>query len=884
MKLVHSLPLRGLFASVLVVLAAACSTQVNDSSDDALTRSRDTSNNASTESKPGETASSTAANLLPDRPQEPQQGQGGVDQQRRQTVIQESLKQAQRAMENRLWEDAARIAAEVLAIDQGNEQARQILFSAQDMLGEISPGVARRFQDRVLETTIAGERDRFRAAQEEAVGDAHRESGRYGDAIDSYERALLTLRYSIYFKPGSDLQQRLERKLKEAQEAKIRADREAVESQRAASQAELAEAERKLRIQRQAKVKRLLEQANYEFQLGNYAAAVTLIDQALQTDPSNDEALHLRELAGRARHENRVDLLRQEWKAEWSKTFDDLRTSDVPQVETIELDMERWAEVAVRQPLTFAPPASLDNPDDRAILDKLASTRIEHRFPKATVQDWAAYYQTVTEVNFVVTQPVKELPEDKTTLTDFRLPPMSVSQALEVIGNLTGVRYKVQNGVVQLVTPEHAVGPTYLKNYPVPDLVHGVQDKPGRELKLFVPGDEQEFGGGEDTESKPTVVDPTKLMDMIRQTVGTEVFDSTGSTLGEQRGVLVVRAPRELHEKIEKLLADLRHAVGVQVDVEARFLKVQDQFLEDVGVDFRGLGDQSAGGIPGRGLEQNNRSNLRFDDFGQTQTISPAAPGGIGTGTEPGLFYDDGGDGDYLARTEHLYDRSLGGGEGRLTNSGGLSLQYAYLDDVQLEVVLRAVAKQERSEEITAPRLLVYNNTRANMQVLRHISYIRDFEVEIAQAAAVANPVVDVVRDGVVLDVRPVVSADRRFITMELRPTVMTLQEPIPTFTTTLGVGQPISIQLPRVTLQRVRTTVTMPDGGTIMLGGMKLAEKQDQISGVPILKDLPGLSFLFSRKGTYVQNKKILILIRAKIIISEEYEPTVTPELARGR
>jgi Flp pilus assembly secretin CpaC len=87
----------------------------------------------------------------------------------------------------------------------------------------------------------------------------------------------------------------------------------------------------------------------------------------------------------------------------------------------------------------------------------------------------------------------------------------------------------------------------------------------------------------------------------------------------------------------------------------------------------------------------------------------------------------------------------------------------------------------------------------------------------------VANPVIGTVHDGVALDVRPVVDSDLKFITMELRPTVMTLQLPIPTFTTTLGVGQPISIQLPEVTLQKVRTTVTMPDGGTMMLGGMRL-------------------------------------------------------------
>ena len=104
--------------------------------------------------------------------------------------------------------------------------------------------------------------------------------------------------------------------------------------------------------------------------------------------------------------------------------------------------------------------------------------------------------------------------------------------------------------------------------------------------------------------------------------------------------------------------------------------------------------------------------------------------------------------------------------------------------------------------------------------------------------------------------------------------TVMSLSLPIPTFTTTLGVGQPISIQLPSVTLQRIRTTVTMPDGGTMMLGGMRIAERVSLVSGVPVLKDLPGLSFLFSRKGTSVVNRKILILISAKIILMEEKEP----------
>jgi type II secretory pathway component GspD/PulD (secretin) len=131
------------------------------------------------------------------------------------------------------------------------------------------------------------------------------------------------------------------------------------------------------------------------------------------------------------------------------------------------------------------------------------------------------------------------------------------------------------------------------------------------------------------------------------------------------------------------------------------------------------------------------------------------------------------------------------------------------------------------------------------------------------------------VQDGVVLDVRPVVSADRRFVLMELRPTVATLQRPIREQTTTLGSQNSVAIQLPEVDIQRVRTTVPMPDGGTVMLGGLKVSEKQNMESGVPLLNKIPIVRFLFERKGTYISNRKLLILIKANIVIPQESEPT---------
>ena len=62
----------------------------------------------------------------------------------------------------------------------------------------------------------------------------------------------------------------------------------------------------------------------------------------------------------------------------------------------------------------------------------------------------------------------------------------------------------------------------------------------------------------------------------------------------------------------------------------------------------------------------------------------------------------------------------------------------------------------------------------ANVFVASQIAYVRDFDIEIAQDAAIADPVVGTFQDGIALDVRPTISADRKYITLEMRPTVGT--------------------------------------------------------------------------------------------------------------
>ncbi len=841
----------------MVVLGACSGTPADQSNPDMISQNGD---GGTTE---------VPATPLPGQNQNPD-----IQDQERSALVANAKKKAEHALEIGNWALALDHADYALGLAPNDKEARDLYDRARRLLGEHPDSVERRTLDIATQLRVEQEQDRARAINELTLGDASSLENRYDAAIEHYSRAQTILHYSPYNSPGSDLNRRTNEKLAQARQAQQEWQQEQAKNRELQANADLQKQARMQAYQKEARIKSLLEDANLLFQEGRYTSAVQALKQVQLEDPFNGQAAALLELADRASHDQYMTQARAKWSDAWQQTFDEIEMMDLPQTDVIVYDYDRWREVRERKPLTFKSPEELQSPEDVAILDKLKNTEQAHTFANASIEDWSTYYSGITGVNFSMHPSLEDLDEDSTTLEDFRLPPRSVFQALNVISDVTGVHWRINNGMVQLVTKEFSGGKLYLSKYDVRDIVEGVPDRPAPEMKLQIGLEDEEFP--EEDDPTPTIVDVGALTDLVRANIDPDSWDVEGASISDARGVLLVRQTKTVHQKVEQLLNDLRQAVGIQVDVEARFLKVEDNFLEDIGVDFRGLGNDSSEGIPGRGIA--NRPTVGFDDFGPPQQINPASPGEIGTGTEPGIFFDDGGDGDIMARTEQLYDSSLGGNNG-LENGGGLALQYAFLDDAEVEAILRAVSKKDRSEEITAPRLLIYNNSRSSMQVVRETSYLKDFNVEIAQAAAVATPVVGVVKDGVVLDVRPVVSADRKFITMELRPTVMTLTLPMQTFTTTLGVGQPVSIQLPETQLQRVRTMVTVPDGGTILLGGMRISEKQQLESGIPVLSQIPVLSFFFSRKGTTISSQRLLILIRARVVIPGEDEPVLPPD-----
>jgi hypothetical protein len=152
------------------------------------------------------------------------------------------------------------------------------------------------------------------------------------------------------------------------------------------------------------------------------------------------------------------------------------------------------------------------------------------------------------------------------------------------------------------------------------------------------------------------------------------------------------------------------------------------------------------------------------------------------------------------------------------------------LDGLQAELLMDMAKKApDMLETITAPRLTVFARQRAQVSVINQESYIADHELQQdpESGTMIVDPVIEVVQEGFVADLRPVPLAEQR-IGLSLSVSLSELQRPIPTFETVLVPNTaPVTIQLPELRKARVDTRLTLADRASFVLACPPLREGQ---------------------------------------------------------
>ncbi len=362
-----------------------------------------------------------------------------------------------------------------------------------------------------------------------------------------------------------------------------------------------------------------------------------------------------------------------------------------------------------------------------------------------------------------------------------------------------------------------------------------------------------------------------ELIDIVINTIEPDSWYESGgegtiSVFGS-RQIVVWQTP-EIHEKIQDFFNKILALKGDQVAIEARFLLVDENFLEDIGIDIT-INRLRIGGDIGwlAGPTGGATDEIRF---GAYDLISPDAT--------------------TISSTLGSKDTSF---TGDWTTSGtpGLGVGFSVggmMDDLQADFLVRATQMHSNSKSLTAPKVVVMNGESATMSIEKERAYISDadFQSETATFGSGATDVVtqtgywdvvsDIISTGVVLNVTPTINKDRKYVTLRISTSLVEELDSDPQTITAVvpgGATQDVNYELPVLEYTTIETRVTVPDRGTVLLGGLTLTAEKESEAGVPMLSKIPLIGRLFSNRAEVRDKQILLILVKPTIILKDEAE-----------
>lgn len=188
--------------------------------------------------------------------------------------------------------------------------------------------------------------------------------------------------------------------------------------------------------------------------------------------------------------------------------------------------------------------------------------------------------------------------------------------------------------------------------------------------------------------------------------------------------------------------------------------------------------------------------------------------------------------------------------------------------------VIDALRTIGKTKILSSPSIMALNNQEAKILVGKKDAYITSTTSQGGTGTEVTSQQVNFVDVGIKLYVTPTINKDG-FVTMKIKPEVSS-SKPVDL------IAQGKVTQVPIVTTSEVETTITVKDGATIVIAGLKQDKKEDEVKKFPVLGDIPLLGIPF-RSVSHVINKSELVIFLTPHIIGEDNPPGYTNLAGEG-
>lgn len=746
-------------------------------------------------------------------------------------------------------------------------------------------------------------------------------------------------RYEDYRAQADDLSRYLEDEERNYEERLIR-EKQLEIKERETQRLEL------IRTTKQRQVEALMGQAEELVQEQRLTDAIQVYEQVLAIDPQNEQAAWKRDTISDLAQVRRIRSAFKDKDFQFQDALAETTEALIPWHKDINYP-KNWAEITAKRTGT----EEMTEPEvNRQARKKLSTVAPALKFDAQPFEEVIEQLGALTGLNIVPNWAALEaVGIEKDAEVTLRLQNVTFEKAmrtiLETIGaGETELAYEIDEGVIQISTKDDLSRRTIVRVYNIQDLIISVPTFRGRQINLNQIGQNQgragglgggQFlqgggvgggggggggggqglfggggaGGGQGDDEEQDDTDPLEpIVQLIQQTIDPESWREAGGNVGSIQSLnqqLVVTQTATAHQELRDLLRQLRQSRALQIAVEARYITISRNWLEQIGVDLDVVLNNGNAGFDRTTILDPATNNpvlvpRQFTRLGFT----PGAPGNVGINLptqpfgqpfgQPGLVPATGNVGpasgsftpipivnNTLDLASPAASNVPGSLAGLANSTPAFQIFGSFLDNIQVDFLLRATQIDRRASDLDAPRLVLFNGQRATFEAFIEQDYIAALIPIIGDNAGAFLPVVQTALTGRSLDVQATVSADRRYVTM----TVRTFTRVTGDFRTVFfGGSQTVGsgfVELATQTTQQIRTTVSVPDGGTLLIGGLKLAAERDVDAGVPVLSRIPILKRAFSNTSNVKDDQVLLILIKPTIIIQEEAEAEAFPTLS---
>ena len=480
-------------------------------------------------------------------------------------------------------------------------------------------------------------------------------------------------------------------------------------------------------------------------------------------------------------------------------------------------------------------------------------------------------------VNLVLTN---QLPGAAVPQVNITLRNLSLKRILDIITQNVGYQYEIQADLilvrpsgdnVNLTTEEFAVSKSALTRMTgVGSASTASSSAPADPFAAAAPA----AGGGVSSGGE------ADALKRFLSAAGVNFEGVSGSNLAYDGTRIIVTQTGRNIERIRNILGrynDIR-----QVEIEAKFMDVQEGAVDELGVSWTALQNGSATQLAIGSQNRQLGSAFTGSSGGgnglivQNSVVDPLS-GTVLPGTSTPILN---------APPSIPGTVNLGSALGSVAAVTG-----ARIGNFDVTATLRALSLRQGSDLLSAPKVTVLSGSPASITVAQELRYPQSYgeiqsEVGTGSSSGTTNggssgvtitagtPTDFTTRNvGVELTVTPTVEEDEYSISLELNPRVTEFEGFVEYGGQSVAISGDTTVTVPSGFYQpifssrEIKTRVTVWDGATLVMGGLTREEVKRVNDKTPFLGDIPYLGRLFKSKGEATTKRNLLIFVTANLV-----------------